>query len=587
MELKFFKPGASEFKRSEHPTSLLLKIINVYSSEGIVGKTKKEIKMINDENPSILFRRLVEEGVLYEDKVKDQLAWDDRFTSLFVRQGIIFEDDDNKIQLSNMSKKIASKNSNDFEFMPFSYYDFMLLLFVGTLNDNEGNNYLARAIDTINFGEMPLSNFYKKYIIVNYDEYINYLDENFDNEKVIASSINKLVKSGSGSSETNTNQNTSKIQSEISKLFISIHKSTKEECYKEKVKESLVELSKLKNANQKKWISQLLKSFENENEELKYTSSKKAEVKLNDIYKWFSTLTSDQIKNSFLKTVTSFGFYKKENEYKTLVDMYVTRLPIFSRSMSKISINNKLIQTVKNISRLIANGEITRGVFNGDLREVYMKMIHESEIVNISDIEFYPELNKEFLKKIVLDDELWVKRESKKLDEYKSVLSEITMDNLPTYYEFLTILYIYKNINAKPEMREFIKTINTKLDSSYLPIYHAGPGVPDAVITLEEEKIVLEPTLVINNSQVKHEYNIDKHAIDSSSTKAVLIAPKINERTLQRCHINNKASATTFSLAKIIPLSNAFLKKINTREDFTNLMVEIIEKIDKEDFDFN
>ncbi len=589
--IDYIKPGASEFKRSENAGSLLFKIINAYKE--FEGKTISEINKNDGDSPSPLFRALVEEDVLKVNKIKEPLLWNDRYTSLFIRQGILNKDKKTKvITLSNMSRFILQKSSNDFDYNPFSNDDFLLLLFTSTMDckfvDELGNkiNYVTRAIDILkSFREgIEHGEFYKRYIIKDLDKQIGIIKENKDNESWIKELTTKLVKSGSGSEGDNSS--ISKIGEAIINFFISIWKGDDIE-----IKRSFSYLkNKSLSPNEKKWINYLFNTYNGELKEFSSTAKNYSE-KIDEVIKFASSYENGF--DLYLSTITTFGYYKKSSEYTTLVKMYVTKLPIFEFTSTHLSLNKKMRKTIDKLKNAIDNNKIDRSVFDETkISDFFNEIKCDDELINLDELtgdKFYPELNDSLLEEVIVDEELWIKRSDSKLQEYQKKIKGINKDNLPSYYEFLTILFLYKKYKkSNANMIDFRRTINTHLDSNHMPILYASSGLPDSVFRNKEGEIaIVEPTLVVGSSQAKHEFNIDKHARDAKAKWAILVAPKIDSRTKERFYINNiaKKEHEKSWMVNMVGISNESFKKIfNT--NLEDVLVEEHENTFKFDIDF-
>ncbi len=572
MKINYFKPGASEFKRTEHPISLLYKIIETYSS--LEKMTLSEMNISNDTKGSMLYKASLENGLLKKGKTKDLKKREDRLTSLFIRQGILSKDEKGYIKLTPMSIKLKEQFKNNFNFMPFSFYDFILTLFTSMLEDKCSNNYLGRAIDIlINQDKLNINEFYKKYIIKNFNQIQTYLRKEINSENIIKKFISETVSSGSGGGSGSES---------ISWLIINFFKSLYSNNFKE-MNSLLNDMGDLNTDIEKKWRNDLIKTLILESG-LQIENNKMKWEKKVSIFTEFIKDKSD-VKDIFINSLISFGYYKKESEYKTLVNMYVLKIPLFKVEDNNISINPKLIDTAKNILGMINSGEINRSVFEKDLKMVYEKIVPINEREDINDIKFYPKLKLPLISDAIFNNKIWIDRNKKEIDKLSNEIKGINKDNLPTYYEFLTILYIYIKNTKEPNIKEFSKIINTKLDSNFMPIRHAGAGIPDAVMEIDGDICVLEPTLVIGNQQAKHEFNIDAHAINSNAKKAMLLAPEISDRTIERVYDNNTSTSKRKKKIKIIPISHNLLKKLEENFTLSNVINNIEDMIIRENYE--
>ncbi len=489
IDIETFKPGASEFKRSEHIIKAYKSVLDAFAHAKEKGINASELNRDRSNGGRKLVDLYLKFGILKKEPLK--FPWDDRLTSLFKRQKLITIDDDGFFAPAELGKFILQS----YDCKPFSMSDFKLMIYMSN-QESRGISFLKRAYNILSVGKMKTSSFYKEYILINYEGDKGKILELFSRGE--EQTLVEIMKSGS-----NINEDTEEFVKNITRKLIKIFNSDSRSV-------SLANSGLLeRNDNIRKWENFKETAIQS------VTNLSKKELKDNADNIFFD-------KSDICDFVIYFTLSKKFSEYRYLVEKYVTNLPLFKNDGVEIQLNNKFKKTIENLIT-------TKNILDiGDINEIYEQIVPEEERGDIIDhSKFYPEITMDFLETMISDYDLWVKK--KNIENYKSVFKHIEKTNLPTYYEFVTILYLYKKIAREKSYYDFEKSINTSLSSEYMPVRFASGGRADAVISTEEEVIIIEPTIAKGRKLMSFEIGIFSHIDSHNADYCVLIAPEIEK----------------------------------------------------------
>ena len=414
MEIVFIKPGVSEYKRSQLIPSLT-RVLDAFA----YAKKQKLTWTFLSKNNRELCELYLQFGVL--KKQPKSFPWNDRLSSFFQREGLIKLDENDFMVPGNLGILLKNKEINT---APFSMHDFKIILYM-LEKEKKGhcNSYLQRSLSLVLEKEISENDFFKEFLVKDRSNLISYLLGEL--EKNRWSYIEKKFRPGSGSKD--------KSKSNNAIVFAKTLLDDIKECFNSS-NPSNIFVNKIlkfgdKNLRNKDWRWYFIKAMEFtfDNKNIETVSSLIRDKKID--------ITKELIVNFIL----NFMIAKKYSDYSSLIKKCILTLPLFEETKTGYIIPNEMKEIAKHIN------SIESIEFNGplDMESLYNKIIPLNLRFDYIDKNlFYPEITDSFLSEILGDQNLWLKKDIDK--KYEVILPNMKTTNLPTYYEFLTILALYK-----------------------------------------------------------------------------------------------------------------------------------------------
>jgi len=558
--LKLIKPGASEFKRSEHIILVYKRVLRAVDIMNERNLSFDELEIDRKNNGRKLFNIYFETEVLKREPNFEK--WDDRITGLFIREGLI-KKENGRLVYDSLGKFISS--SDNFDFTPFSNADFIQLVSSSIYNEEINDGFVQRALKLLEGKKLHHDSFYLSFFIENVNKEKEKINKKLS--KNSSQTIKELLLPDSGFPRNKSQEKKDSLNnftSLISKYFLDVYENKNNIS---NVIKDIIEFDGWIDAI-KNWKNYMITS-------IKFLLYEKYKTKLknNEIKKQIKNKTLPISNSDISEILLYFYVAKKYGDYKYLTNKYILSLPIFKIEDDLISIEPKLSE----LSMYLMTLRVEKNIFKEDIKDVYNLFVpNEFKKNYIEKDTFYPKLTDDFLERILSDNDVW---EKKKINlYYKEVIADLDAKKLPTYYEFLTILYLYKKLVSNQNYDDFLKVINTILGSDYMPLRFASGGKSDGVIILNGKKIIIEPTLVSGNEQMKFEIGIVKHLEKHNADYAILISPKFPRATIE---IIEKIKVNT-RLTKgweIFPLENYKIKTIKRLDSLKDFLSENLDSV--------
>ena len=561
---ELIKPGASEFKRGEHIILVYKRVLRAVDIMNNRNLSFVELEKDRKNGGRKLFDIYLETGVLKKEPIFKE--WKDRVTSLFIRENVI-KKENGKLIYGPLGKLISNINEKDLK--PFSEADFIQLVSSSIYNKKINDGSVQRALKILKDKKLSYNSFYLSFLV---DDFM--IEKEKIDLKLLenpSETIKNLLSPKSGLPRNKSQEekdNLSEFILLINNSFLNVYER------KEKISETFKKIVLFDEGIKviKNWKKYLLMSID-----FLLCEKYKIVKKTSEIKKLMINNELPITNNDISEIILYFYIAKKFVDYKYLIDKYLLSLPIFKIEDKLISIEEK----TKDLSMHLMDLKIGKDIFEKDIEYVYNYFVpNEFKKDYIQKDLFYPKLTNEFLEEILSDNDIW---EKKKIGyHYKKVINDLEVSKLPTYYEFLTILFLYKKLVSFQSYDDFVKVINTILGSDYMPLRFASGGKSDGIIMFNGKTIIIEPTLVSGREQMKFEIGIVNHLNKHKADYAILVSPRFPRETIEiieKMKVNTKLTKSW----EIFPLENFQIKRIkgfDSLKDFLNKNLEsMIEEI--------